>query len=173
MTSHMDKIKDREELRHLLQMFMEGNTTIEQESLLAEYFRNNEIDAEFSVYKDMFTVFESGELVSCDDEIVLKKEDMTFGKQPRFFRHVLRFTAVAASIILVFFIANIHSEHKISEKKNSNLQVLSQAQKPLVDNEICPAIISDEEIDAIRDEVDRHFELMTKEMNKFEQELQN
>ena len=41
MTSHMDKIKDREELRHLLQMFMEGNTTIEQESLLAEYFRNN------------------------------------------------------------------------------------------------------------------------------------
>ena len=68
----MDKIKDREELRHLLQMFMEGNTTIEQESLLAEYFRNNEIDAEFSVYKDMFTVFESGELVSCDDEIVLK-----------------------------------------------------------------------------------------------------
>ena len=102
-----------------------------------------------------------------------KKEDITFGKQPRFFQHVLRFTAVAASIILVFFIANIHSEHKISEKKNSNLQVLSQAQKPLVDNEICPTIISDEEIDAIQDEVDRHFELMTKEMNKFEQELQN
>ena len=62
MKESIHKITDREELRLLLQLFMDGATSLEQEAALADYFRTNEVDDEFADYRDMFLVFESGEL---------------------------------------------------------------------------------------------------------------
>ena len=48
MKESIHKITDREELRLLLQLFMDGATSLEQEAALADYFRTNEVDDEFA-----------------------------------------------------------------------------------------------------------------------------
>ncbi len=50
MTNSNNYISDKGELRRLLQMFMDGTTSIEQENMLAEYFRNIDVDAGFADY---------------------------------------------------------------------------------------------------------------------------
>ena len=108
------QISDREELRRLLQLFMEAATTIEEEAALAEYFRTNEVDDEFADYRDMFLVFESGELalseVAIDTPLTTADPEVptpiTDGPKPksRIIPLLLRYTAVAASVATAFFV---------------------------------------------------------------------
>lgn len=45
-------------IRMLTERFMAGRTTIEEERLLAEYFRTHEVGGEWSAYKEMFAWFD-------------------------------------------------------------------------------------------------------------------
>ena len=108
------QISDKEELRRLLQLFMEAATTLEQEAALAEYFRTNEVDDEFADYRDMFLVFESGELalseVAIDTPLTTAEPDAptptTSESKPksRIIPLLLKYTAVAASVAVAFFV---------------------------------------------------------------------
>ena len=108
------QISDKEELRRLLQLFMEAATTLEQEAALAEYFRTNEVDDEFADYRDMFLVFESGELALSEAPIeaslpTAEPESPTpITAEPKPKSHIipmlLRYTAVAASVAAAFFV---------------------------------------------------------------------
>lgn len=103
MTNSNNYISDKGELRRLLQMFMDGTTSIEQENMLAEYFRNNDVDAEFADYKTMFAVFDSGELAQAE-ELPIPAFNQTEEKQkPETLKPLFKFTAIAASIAIAFF----------------------------------------------------------------------
>ncbi len=103
MTNSNNYISDKGELRRLLQMFMDGTTSIEQENMLAEYFRNNDVDAEFADYKTMFAVFDSDELAQAE-ELPMPTTNQTEEKQkPETLKLLFKFTAIAASIAIAFF----------------------------------------------------------------------
>lgn len=47
-------------IKMLAERFMAGRTTVEEERLLAEYFRKHEAGGEWSAYKEMFAWFDEG-----------------------------------------------------------------------------------------------------------------
>lgn len=108
-------ISDKEELLQLLQLFMDGGTSLEQEAALADYFRTNEVDDELADYRDMFLVFESGELaptfeLPVPEPIAEEKPQepvpIVTGQKPRsrIVPLIVRYTAIAASVAAAFFI---------------------------------------------------------------------
>lgn len=108
-------ISDKEELLQLLQLFMDGGTSLEQEAALADYFRTNEVDDELADYRDMFLVFESGELaptfeLPVSEPIAEEKPQepvpIVTGQKPRsrIVPLIVRYTAIAASVAAAFFI---------------------------------------------------------------------
>ena len=48
------------QIKALLDKFMDGQTTVEEEALLAEYFRSNDVPAEWEDYRLMFSYFDHG-----------------------------------------------------------------------------------------------------------------
>ncbi len=60
---------EREEIRRLLDLFMEGQATTEQETVLAEYFRRDDTPEEFAEAREMFRMFDAGEPSFFDDEM--------------------------------------------------------------------------------------------------------
>ena len=65
----------KQEITQLLSKFMAGETSVTEEEVLAQYFRTHEVDDEWAEYKEMFTLFDNGEV---DIEI----KDETNGQQP-------------------------------------------------------------------------------------------
>ena len=53
---HMTK----EEVEQLLKRFMDGTSTLEEEAQLAEFFRSHEVVGEWKEYKEMFALFDEG-----------------------------------------------------------------------------------------------------------------
>lgn len=48
------------QIEALLDKFMDGQTTVEEEAQLADYFRSHDVPAEWEDYRDMFSYFDSG-----------------------------------------------------------------------------------------------------------------
>lgn len=52
----------KQEIAQLLSKFMAGETSVAEEEVLAQYFRTHEVDEEWTEYKEMFTLFDNGEV---------------------------------------------------------------------------------------------------------------
>ena len=48
------------QIEALLDKFMDGQTTVEEEALLANYFRSDDVPTEWEDYRDMFSYFDRG-----------------------------------------------------------------------------------------------------------------
>ena len=48
------------DIKKLVERFMDGLTTIEEEKKLAEYFRTHEVSDQWQEYKEMFAWFDKG-----------------------------------------------------------------------------------------------------------------
>ena len=48
------------QIEALLDKFMDGQTTVEEEAQLADYFRSHDVPAEWEDYRDMFSYFDRG-----------------------------------------------------------------------------------------------------------------
>ena len=53
---------DKQEIAQLLSKFMAGETSVAEEEVLAQYFRTHEVDEEWAEYKEMFTLFDNGQV---------------------------------------------------------------------------------------------------------------
>ena len=53
---------DKQEIAQLLSKFMAGETSIAEEEVLAQYFRTHEVDDEWAEYKEMFALFDNGQV---------------------------------------------------------------------------------------------------------------
>ena len=54
--------KDIQDIQRLLDRFLDGASTLDEEKHLADYFRTHEVGEEWSAYKEMFAMFD--EIVS-------------------------------------------------------------------------------------------------------------
>ena len=60
---------EKQEIAQLLSKFMAGETSVAEEDVLAQYFRTHEVDEEWAEYKEMFTLFDNGEVdIELEDE---------------------------------------------------------------------------------------------------------
>lgn len=60
---------EKQEIAQLLSKFMAGETSVAEEEVLAQYFRTHEVDEEWAEYKEMFTLFDNGEVdIELEDE---------------------------------------------------------------------------------------------------------
>ena len=53
---------DKQQIAQLLSKFMAGETSLAEERLLAQYFRTHDVGEEWAEYKQMFALFDSGEV---------------------------------------------------------------------------------------------------------------
>lgn len=58
----MKKQIKKQEIAQLLSRFMAGETSIAEEEMLAQYFRTHEVDDEWAEYKEMFALFDNGQV---------------------------------------------------------------------------------------------------------------
>ena len=75
-----------QEVERLLQRFMDGTSTLEEEAQLAEFFRTHEVTGEWTAYKEMFALFDEGKV-----EVEEKQKSTAWWK----------YAGIAAAIILL------------------------------------------------------------------------
>lgn len=64
----MKRQYDKQEITRILGKFMTGETSLEEEQMLAQYFRTHEVNDEWQEYKEMFALFDNGEVdIEADD----------------------------------------------------------------------------------------------------------
>lgn len=104
---------DKQEIAQLIEKFMAGITSIAEEDVLAQYFRTHEVSEEWVVYKEMFALFDNGEVdievkpTKQEDEVHTIKVMSATTKRKRTRMVALRWTtAVAASFLLLLMLRN-------------------------------------------------------------------
>ena len=110
---------DIQQIAQLIEKFMAGTTSIAEEDVLAQYFRTHEVSEEWAVYKEMFALFDAGEVdINVEAETAeqpatpQKAEIVTFkkrNKQQGEHYHASTasrwiWPAVAACMVAVFFL---------------------------------------------------------------------
>ena len=58
----MKQLYEKQEIAQLLSKFMAGETSVAEEEVLAQYFRTHEVDKDWAEYKEMFALFDNGEV---------------------------------------------------------------------------------------------------------------
>ncbi len=58
----MKRQNDKQQIAQLLSKFMAGETSLAEEQVLAQYFRTHDVGEEWAEYKEMFALFDSGEV---------------------------------------------------------------------------------------------------------------
>ena len=113
----MNRIYDKQEIARMLDKFMAGETSLNEEQMLAEYFRTNEVGDEWQEYKEMFALFDSGKVDIELDVEVAQPVNISEGKVKTLPKDVntkpkilIRWmmTGIAASILFIigFYIFN-------------------------------------------------------------------
>ena len=129
---------DIQQIAQLIEKFMAGTTSIAEEDVLAQYFRTHEVSEEWAVYKEMFALFDAGE-VDIEVEATEQKseERRTTVEMPVTTTHrrpkmvFLRWTtAVAASLLLLLMLHNTYTSTK-SNTEAMNRMVMVQQQRML------------------------------------------
>lgn len=114
---------NEEKIQMLLNRFMAGETSIDEEQTLAQYFREGDVKAEWADYKAMFNYFDAG--MPLDD----KQQPLTMNGEKRLKRRKksIRYTLVAAlsaaalvALLLTFALPN---------RKTSDEEMLADSQK--------------------------------------------
>ena len=87
----------KQEIADLLNKFMAGETSLDEENILAQYFRTHEVSDEWKEYKEMFALFDGGTVdIEQEGKPVAKPKIIPF-------RWIM--TGIAASVILLIGIS--------------------------------------------------------------------
>ena len=95
----------KQEIADLLNKFMAGETSLDEENILAQYFRTHEVSDEWKEYKEMFAMFDGGMVeVSLNSRPPesLNPRPLQGEREPKrrvFWRYAA--SAIAASIVLL------------------------------------------------------------------------
>ena len=103
---------NKQEIAQLLGRFMAGETSVAEEEMLAQYFRTHEVDEEWAAYKEMFTLFDNGEVdieiedgtpeqPIKDDSAKIKMLPKTVREKPKIVALRWLMAGIAASIVLL------------------------------------------------------------------------
>ena len=103
---------DKQEIAQLLSKFMAGETSVAEEEVLARYFRSHEVDEEWTEIKEMFAMFDDGQVdIEADadtsdsfhstDSDKLPKQPKTVKEKPKIIALRWLMVGIAASIALL------------------------------------------------------------------------
>ena len=120
----MKRQYDKQEIALLLNKFMAGETSLAEEQVLAQYFRTHEVDEEWTEYKEMFTLFDNGEVdieleaetsehLDNDDSGKVRMLPKTVREKPKIV--ALKWITAAAACVLLLLI--FHFGQKQAEEK--------------------------------------------------------
>ena len=105
-------------IEKLLDRYFEGNTSLEEERVLKEYFSGEEVSGHLHEYKEMFNYFSNSSLESSERSIDLRKRTIP-----------LQWLSVAA--MLVFFLG-IYSVYRQNEAQREEARLAyAETQKAL------------------------------------------
>lgn len=140
----MNRIYDKQEIARMLDKFMAGETSLNEEQMLAEYFRTNEVGDEWQEYKEMFALFDSGKVdIEPETEVAqpvnisgekVKTLPKDVNTKPKILIRWMM-TGIAASILFIigFYIFNKDGESETQEV------LVAQFSKPVeVEKETSP-----------------------------------
>lgn len=82
----------------MLDHFMDGTSSLEEESALAEYFRTHDVGEEWKEYKEMFALFDNGEVECTEKAIQLVRHTSIYSLSSIRWS---RYASVAASIVII------------------------------------------------------------------------
>ena len=117
----MKRQNDKQEIAQLLSKFMAGETSVAEEQMLAQYFRTHEVGEEWTEYKEMFALFDSGEVdiepeaapsdgINSTDSDQLPKQPKTIREKPKIVALRWLGGGIAASVLLLLTLYLQHSE---------------------------------------------------------------
>lgn len=75
----------KHDIEKLLQRFLDGVTTLEEERYLGDYFRTHEVSGELRAWKEMFAYFDNGmeeDIDEMEDERLRMKDEVTSRSKP-------------------------------------------------------------------------------------------
>ena len=145
----MNRIYNKQEIAHMLDKFMAGETSLNEEQMLAEYFRTNEVDDEWLEYKEMFALFDSGKVdIETEKEVMqpininnekVKTLPKDVNTKPKIiFRWMM--TGIAASILFLIGFYIFRKEGKSEEQNVMVAQVSRPADAEKETSPVSPII---------------------------------
>ena len=109
---------DKQKIARILGKFMAGETSLDEEQLLAEYFRTHEVGNEWQEYKEMFALFDSG-------AIDIEQEAKPTAKPKVLpFRWIM--TGIAASILLLIGFSILIKDERPTEQQPVVTETIEQ-----------------------------------------------
>ncbi|HBZ66094.1 MAG TPA: hypothetical protein DEO70_04595 [Bacteroidales bacterium] len=119
----MKPLLNREEIDNLLQRYLEGETTLQEERQLRDWFSSNEVPPELSQYHAMLGYFADGLQTTCPAEKQQPNMELHIAhhKKGRPRRIIYIWTSVAAAIMFVAFGLNYMRIQKIEDEKKALL----------------------------------------------------
>lgn len=107
----MKRQYDKQEITRILGKFMTGETSLEEEKMLAQYFRTHAVGDEWQKYKEMFALFDNGEVdieaddgsnqAFDDDNEKVKIQPKVVNEKPKIIPIRWLMAGIAASILLL------------------------------------------------------------------------
>ena len=114
---------DKQKIAQLLSKFMAGETSVAEEEVLAQYFRTHEVDEEWAEYKEMFTLFDNGQVdieiedgtseqLNIADSGKLPKQPRAVKEKPKIviLRWLMAGVAASIALLLVFYLGRSTAE---------------------------------------------------------------
>ena len=92
---------DKKQIAQLLDKFMAGTTTLAEEQQLAQYFRSEEVEADWKPYQEMFALFDQGQVEVPQTGQVEVPETPKVTLRPKVLSLRWALTGIAANFILV------------------------------------------------------------------------
>ena len=107
----------KEEAIRLLDKFMEGATSLEEERLIAQFLQSEEAGEEFADYKLMFDTFATGQPSFSEEELndIASLPAVLVPRRASKWLTIGKWTAVACLVVLSFFIGTRISETSPTE----------------------------------------------------------
>lgn len=84
-----------QKIEQLLDAYFEGKTSLTEEKILKEYFKQGKVAPHLEVYSDMFAYFETSKQETSDVKIDLKSE-----KKPGFTHRMRNWYSIAALVVV-------------------------------------------------------------------------
>lgn len=115
----MKKQYTKQEIAIILNKFMAGETNLEEENVLAQYFRTHEVSDEWKEYKEMFALFDGGAVdIEQEAKQTAKPKTVTL-------RWVM--TGIAASIILLIGFSVLMKDERPTEQQPVVAETIEQS----------------------------------------------
>ena len=137
MTTHIQYTQEQVEV--MLSHFMDGTSSLEEEAMLANYFRTHDVKDEWKEYKEMFAMFDA-ERVEVDDAPHMETAPLAdVPKRVELKPKVLlyRSLAIAASIAVVVTISIMLNGHdQVAEQvaENDTTNIVQEIERVVYDS---------------------------------------